>query len=145
MRFNGIALTTVTALALLAPAPAFAAWEEVDAEIFLPGQINPCTGLTTDVTLSISRVRVSGEASGTIGLALDGSYTATDGSAGRFHDSDRGNVTASGGGFIYSYRAHYAGWYEGRRQHSTYVLTVHERDGEEWVTAQQETARCAGP
>ncbi len=143
MRYLGITATTATAFALLAPAPARAAWQEVDVEIALPGQVNPCTGLTTDVTLSISRVRVSGEASGTIGLALDGTYSATDGSAGRFHDSDRGNVTAAGDGFVYTYRAHYSGWYEGRRQHSTYIITVHERDGEEWVTAEHETARCA--
>ncbi len=134
------------AATLVAPVPAVAAgaWQPIEDEVYLPGQVNPCTGETTDVTLHLTRLRVSGAPSGTVSTAVDGTYTSTDGSYGRFHDSDRGNVTAHGEVFGYTYRAHYLGWYDGRRQHSAYVISIHESADGVWVTAQLERRLRAG-
>jgi hypothetical protein len=122
--------TTAAGLAAVAlavgPVPAAAAtgWDALDLTE-TTSAVNPCTGLVTELVLHADRLHVAGGgASSSEGIHFTGTYTAADGSAGRFRDTDQGVDLSTDGDFVFSQRVVFVGTYEGRRQVSHLVAHV---------------------
>ena len=116
-----VAIAAGTMLGALAPSAQAAGWEPTSGGSTLSA-VNPCTGQTTEFTFAWERVAAKGTKSGKVTTALDGRYTATDGSSGTVRTTAGTTFTVDG--YVDSYRRLLVGTYRGQTQRVSFVFRV---------------------
>jgi hypothetical protein len=121
---NRLAIAACAAGTMLVAAPpsAFAdGWQQTSGSVTIDA-VNPCTGESTDITLSWSESLTRATSSGAVRTSLIGTYTATDGSSGTVRTTSGTSLTEEG--YTDSYRQVLVGEYEGRAQRLTFVFRI---------------------
>ena len=122
MRRLVIAACAAGTMLVAAPPSAFAdGWQPTSGSVTIDA-VNPCTGESTDVTLSWSESLTRSTSSGAVRTSLIGTYTATDGSSGTVRTTSGTSLTRDG--YTDTYRQVLVGEYEGRAQRLTFVFRI---------------------
>lgn len=122
MRSFAIAACAAGTMLVATSPSAFAdGWQPSSGSVTIDA-VNPCTGESTDVTLTWSEARTTASRSGGIRTATTGTYTASDGSSGTVRTSSSTSPTKDG--YTDSYRQVLVGTFDGRAQRLTFVVRV---------------------
>lgn len=134
------ALAAGTALVAV-PTPASAAgWQPTSGGTTVE-VVNPCTGETTDLTLTWDASHVVATRSGAVWSDLRGTYTGTDGSSGTVRVG--GGTAPTREGYTDWFRRQAVGDFDGRQQRMTFLFRIAVGDTID-VRVQRDTGSCSG-
>ena len=134
------ALAAGAALAAV-PTPASAAgWQPTSGGTTVEA-VNPCTGATTELTVSWSASHLVATPNGAVWTDFRGSYSGADGSTGTVRLG--GGTAPTQDGYTDWFRRHAVGEYDGRQQRMTFLFRVSVGEDID-VRVQRDSGSCSG-